>query len=185
MCIILLHKYIIMTTEITTEMTTEMTTSNKNANIYTLDTGTFEGHCDVIVVDGINKYIRSGYGVMLYNKDYIKYDNLYIYMYKGNWVNDKKSGNGMLIYSNKEIYTGEWVNDKKSGKGMRTYSNKEIYTGEWVNNKRFGKGKIICLEDECKTEWVGEWNNDKKMEMPFIKIIIQAKFMNNTGYTIN
>ena len=36
--------------------------------------------------------------------------------------------------------------DKKSGFGMLTWSNKDVYSGEWQNNKMWGYG---CFRFRC------------------------------------
>ena len=37
-------------------------------------------------------------------------------MYEGDFVNDKKEGNGKFIWKNGKYYIGEWKNNKKNGK---------------------------------------------------------------------
>lgn len=37
--------------------------------------------------------------------------------YIGEWVKNKKNGNGVLQYSSGAVYDGEWVDDKPANKG--------------------------------------------------------------------
>jgi len=59
-----------------------------------------------------------------------KVDNIYIY--KGEWLNNKKNGKGKIFYKNGEFYDGEWLNDDKNGNGKITYKNGDIYDGEFL-----------------------------------------------------
>ena len=39
-------------------------------------------------------------------------------VYEGDYVNDKKEGNGRQIYESGNYYIGEFHNDKENGNGM-------------------------------------------------------------------
>jgi len=54
-------------------------------------------------------------------------------IYKGGWLNDKRSGNGVLssLEGTDLLYDGEFKNDKKHGFG-RLIQGKEKYTGNFV-----------------------------------------------------
>jgi len=39
-----------------------------------------------------------------------------------------------MIYISGDIYEGEWLNDKKEGNGKYWYKNGNIYTGDWKND---------------------------------------------------
>ena len=41
----------------------------------------------------------------------------------GNWVNEIKNGNGVIIYRNGDQYEGNWINGVKEGKGLMKYIN--------------------------------------------------------------
>jgi hypothetical protein len=54
-------------------------------------------------------------------------------------------------------YTGEWKEDKKQGQGIYRWPNKQVYEGSWKNNARHGQG-TLTLPDGSKIE--GVWAND-------------------------
>lgn len=54
-------------------------------------------------------------------------------------------------------YTGEWKEDKKHGQGIYRWPNKQVYEGAWENNVRHGQGSLT-LPDGSKIE--GVWTND-------------------------
>ena len=57
-------------------------------------------------------------------------------MYEGDYINDKKEGNGKYIWENGEYYIGQFKNGLSHGKGTMYYSNGKIkYEGDWINNK--------------------------------------------------
>ncbi|KXS10872.1 hypothetical protein M427DRAFT_47658 [Gonapodya prolifera JEL478] len=77
--------------------------------------------------------------------------------YKGDWVDGKHHGYGVLIYDSSGTcyYEGEWVDGVKSGKGVMHYSSGNVYDGEWANNQKHGRGKMIWKD--CGEVYVGEW----------------------------
>ncbi len=54
-------------------------------------------------------------------------------------------------------YTGEWKDDKKEGQGVYRWPNKQVYEGSWSNNVRHGPG-VLTMPDGSKLE--GVWNKD-------------------------
>jgi len=50
------------------------------------------------------------------------------------------------------VYKGDWVEDEKSGKGnsyikllgVHILPNKDKYDGEWKNGKKEGSGRLFC-----------------------------------------
>ena len=67
--------------------------------------------------------LRNGKGIVYYKNGSIKYE--------GDFVNDKKEGNGKYINKLGDYYIGEWKEDEKNGKGidyykMETYILKDI-----------------------------------------------------------
>jgi uncharacterized C2H2 Zn-finger protein len=79
-------------------------------------------------------------------------------MYYGDLVENKKHGNGKMIYISGKIYEGQWKNGKKDGNGKMIYTNGDVYEGEWKNNKRQGNGILIHKDG---TEEKGNWENDR------------------------
>jgi hypothetical protein len=93
-------------------------------------------------------------------------------IYKGEWKDDKLSGNGTLYSPNGEIietkfengkvlsgkvggsnkvkylmadgsyYEGTYADDMRQGKGRQIYPTQDIYEGDWQNDMREGKGKL-------------------------------------------
>lgn len=43
-------------------------------------------------------------------------------IYKGNWLNNKRHGNGEMIYNNGNYYKGDWVEDIRTGHGKMMYN---------------------------------------------------------------
>jgi hypothetical protein len=54
-------------------------------------------------------------------------------------------------------YTGGWEDDKKNGQGIYRWPNKQVYEGSWANNLRNGAG-MLTMPDGTKLE--GNWTND-------------------------
>lgn len=52
-------------------------------------------------------------------------------MYRGEIINSKRHGLGVITYSNNRVYEGEWMNDKRSGNGYEKFSNGNIYLGTY------------------------------------------------------
>lgn len=63
--------------------------------------------------------------------------------YKGWWVNNVKSGHGVLKYQNGFIYEGEFANDLPNGHGTLTLRDGTVYEGEFVNGILQGQPRIL------------------------------------------
>ena len=119
----------------------------------------------------------SGYGTYTYASG-----NIYV----GNWVNDRRHGQGKMTYKesgkveegewedgefiqgsctwNKgtwkgDVYEGSFEQFKRHGHGTYTWKNGDIYVGNWVNNRRQGQGKMTYKESGKVEE--GEWEASK------------------------
>ncbi|PTB95926.1 hypothetical protein C9994_09620 [Marivirga lumbricoides] len=57
------------------------------------------------------------------------------------------------------MYEGEYVNDKRSGEGTYYWSKGEKYKGNWENDKRNGFGILYDKDNNIKLQ--GEWKNDE------------------------
>lgn len=58
-------------------------------------------------------------------------------MYKGQFLNGKKNGTGILKLTNGNIYDGQWIEGVKNGRGVYLDSaTKVIYSGEWRDGKK-------------------------------------------------
>ena len=54
---------------------------------------------------------------------------------KGHWLDDKKSGQGIVIWPDGEKYVGGFRDGKMDGKGVYTYSNGRKREGVWAKGK--------------------------------------------------
>ena len=53
-------------------------------------------------------------------------------IYEGEWIADKRNGNGFEIYKSGNQYRGKFVNNHPQGKGAFFWTNGEVYDGEWL-----------------------------------------------------
>ena len=80
--------------------------------------------------------------------------------YEGELKNGKRSGRGVLYYTNGNIeYDGNWFHGKKYGAGTYNYSDGSVYEGDWIRDKRNGKGTLTYQTGD---RFEGEWENDQK-----------------------
>ena len=62
---------------------------------------------------------------------------------KGNWINDKRSGKGMLKYNSGVVFWGTFANNViVCVTGKLIYPDGSVYTGGVKNKQRCGKGKM-------------------------------------------
>jgi hypothetical protein len=79
--------------------------------------------------------------------------------YIGNYVNNKKNGQGKLILGGQNVYEGNFKNGEYDGIGV--FKNKNyIYKGGFIAGKKHGKGKLEDLIN--KSVYEGEFKNDHK-----------------------
>merc|ERR1711964_511097 len=64
-------------------------------------------------------------------------------VYVGQWKDNKRHGQGTMIWANGDKYAGQWKDSKMHGKGTMTQLNGRKYLGQWKDNKRHGKGIIL------------------------------------------
>jgi|GEM_PF-2967273 TonB family protein len=74
------------------------------------------------------------------------------------YVDGKRTGKGVIVYSNGNRYEGDFVENKRSGKGVFTWKNGNHYEGEYVGGRRTGKG-VFTTPDGCRLE--GDFANGK------------------------
>ena len=43
-----------------------------------------------------------------------------------------------MTYNNRDKYDGDFINDKREGNGIMTYNNGDIYKGDFINDKKEG-----------------------------------------------
>lgn len=58
----------------------------------------------------------------------------------GDYVKNKRLGQGIFHYPDGSKYDGEWNENVREGYGTYTYPNNDTYQGEWKNHQRNGKG---------------------------------------------
>ena len=80
-----------------------------------------------------------------------------VFLYEGEFVNDKFEGNGKYIWKDGKYYIGEFKKGLIHGEGTLYYQNNNIqYEGEFLNNKYEGDGKYIW---ENGRYYIGEFKN--------------------------
>ena len=42
--------------------------------------------------------------------------------YNGYWENGQRCGEGVMIYTNKDVYSGQWKNGKEEGRGTYVFN---------------------------------------------------------------
>ena len=79
--------------------------------------------------------MREGKGVFHFSKDSPTKS------YDGLWKEDKRSGQGTLIWSEGSQYIGQFENNQTHGYGILANQNSlEKFEGMWKEGKRHGKG---------------------------------------------
>ena len=93
---------------------------------------------------------RSGNGTFLYgpesqslkNEGKVKDDRddaLHILKYVGEWLENKRSGEGTEFWRDGSVYRGQWQNDKRHGFGRQFGPDGVIiYKGQWSNDEYSG-----------------------------------------------
>ena len=82
--------------------------------------------------------------------------------YKGDWVNGKYQGKGILVEANGDRYEGEFVGGKLQGKGVYVRQNGDRYEGEWGNGRPNGMGTKTW--DHGSKRYSGRWVTDCSMD---------------------
>ena len=101
----------------------------------------------VTIFDEQGNCYKGEYGKGMKNGkgNYSSKDNQYIY--DGNWVNDKKEGNGDL-FDHGIKYSGAFKNDLFEGSGNLIDKEGNIYEGEFINGSLNGMGHMIKSNGE-------------------------------------
>ena len=61
------------------------------------------------------------------------------------FLNDKRHGYGVYMFSNGDKYEGNWKNGKKHGYGVSTWYSGRKYEGDWQNNNKHGQNKMFYI----------------------------------------
>jgi hypothetical protein len=80
-------------------------------------------------------------------------------VYSGQYVNDMRHGQGVMINKDGTVYIGQWLNNKRHGNGTYYYLNGDSYSGEWVQGRKHGSGNYSFAKQKC--EYFGQWEADK------------------------
>ena len=80
--------------------------------------------------------------------------------YIGEYVKNKKHGQGVFIYPDGSKYEGSWVDDLREGYGVYHYVNGDRYEGEWKQHLRHGQGTYFF--NDTGTKYVGLWYKGHK-----------------------
>jgi hypothetical protein len=81
-----------------------------------------------------------------------RYPNGNIYI--GEWLDNKRDGNGKHIWSNGDVYSGGWKDDMQSGWGKSNWVDGSSYTGSYSQNIKEGTGEYHWKDNSM---YVGEW----------------------------
>ncbi len=102
----------------------------------------------------------EGEGVLSYARG----DALGREKYKGGWLMDKKSGYGVMVWTNGVKYEGEYKDGSKEGDGIMVWPNGQKYEGQYKNDVREGKGTFYYAKDDenNREKYEGEWLKDKR-----------------------
>jgi hypothetical protein len=76
-------------------------------------------------------------------------------LYKGNFQDNKKHGEGLFIYQNTDTFQGVYANDSKYY-GEYKFKNGSVYKGFFLNDKQHGHADF---KDERGVEWDCEWKD--------------------------
>jgi len=116
--------------------------------------------------EGVNIYnfngnysnnMMNGYGIEIHKMDGTKYEGMF--------KDSSYDGRGHMTYFNHpefKEYIGDFVDDKRQGEGVMIYHDKK-YTGGWFNNMRHGYGEIVNSEGRGE----GTFEEDELVEGRF------------------
>ena len=81
--------------------------------------------------------------------------------YEGEFLHDMFHGQGTFYFANGDVYVGQWVENKRSGKGVMYFEDCDRYECEFLNYKFNGKG-VYYFKTGVKR--AGTWRNDKLVQ---------------------
>ncbi|CAE7937539.1 RSP1, partial [Symbiodinium sp. KB8] len=61
-------------------------------------------------------------------------------LYRGQWVQGKKHGQGAQYYCSGDSYQGEYQNHKKHGQGIYRYADGDCHEGQYLEGRKHGSG---------------------------------------------
>ena len=81
------------------------------------------------------------------------------YIYRGDFINNKKEGYGTMIWKDGAKYQGEFKNNQANGYGMIEYPDNKFYQGEIKNGRMDGFGEFFWKDEK---RYIGNYRNDKR-----------------------
>eukprot|EP01034_Spumella_vulgaris_P022764 gene22764-28925_t len=95
--------------------------------------------------------------------------------YTGHFENDKRHGDGEMIYNNGDRYSGQWKHNKLNGQGIMRYANSSRYQGSWKDGKRHGVGQFRDLHgtDYPVDEWCKGADSQGRIFVVVVPQVIQ------------
>ena len=122
------------------------------------DGSIYEGQVEECLISGKQITCFSGIGVYTFQTETG-------YLYKGEFKDNKPSGQGVFTSPDGQRYQGVLKDGKLNGQGVMTYPDGRRYEGEYKDNKRDGYG-IMTYQDgglyQEGSSYEGEWKNDKR-----------------------
>jgi len=82
-------------------------------------------------------------------------------IYKGEWKDDKREGNGIITYESETKFEGIWINNRRNGFGKQICINGEEYEGNWTDSYRNGNGTMKYANGDI---FKGEWEKSERHE---------------------
>ena len=120
--------------------------------------GTLDGKGIFIWKNGMKYIGNMKEGNMSGEGELLDKDNKLIF--KGNYLDNKRNGQGQLMIKEKEFYEGEFKNDKMEGKGSYHYENGDIWEGEFKNDLKNGVGIMTSHNNDV---FLYEFENNNYM----------------------
>ena len=67
--------------------------------------------------------------------------------YEGQWLDDRRHGQGSFYHADGSRYEGEWASGRKEGKGSLFFNNGDSFTGYWSEGAISGPGMLALHEE--------------------------------------
>lgn len=68
--------------------------------------------------------------------------------YEGEYLLDKKNGNGIFEWESGNVFKGQYVDDERNGFGEMSWTDGSIYKGQWMKGIQQGIGLMIFPNGE-------------------------------------
>jgi len=94
-------------------------------------------------------------------------------IYRGQWLEGKRHGQGELYEPDGSAYKGYWKNDLKHGKGKYIWSDGRVYTGDWKDDRMWGKGTLVWADGG---RYTGDFVNGVKEGYGEYEYVNKAKY---------